>query len=207
MTEAREATAPILRAVIRRSAAGAVEADYEPCARAIAASKRAAARAVRFMERLFSGRERLCMPTGFCLHFAFIGIRDGCRYCRSTASWAGRDSALPTHLLPTHEESLFPAAEVDGRKGIFVERELYTQLSFFKDAGERFARNREKGLRYSEIMKECPQPGGTLHEEGQATRFMPFAGTEGYNPVAYAPYTLWRQIGNLLGLDFPKLLY
>jgi Predicted membrane protein (DUF2142) len=101
---------------------------------------------------------------------------------------------------------LLPAAEVDGRKGIFVEHELYTQLSFFKNAGERFARNREQGLRYSEIMKEYPQPGGTLHEEGQATKFMPFAGTEGYNPVAYAPYVLATAIGNLLGLDFPNML-
>ncbi len=101
---------------------------------------------------------------------------------------------------------LLPAAEVDGRKGIFVERELYTQLSFFKNAGERFARNREQGLRYSEIMKEYPHPSGTLHEEGEATKFMPFAGTEGYNPVAYAPYVLAVIIGNLLGLDFPNTL-
>jgi hypothetical protein len=75
---------------------------------------------------------------------------------------------------------LLPAAEVDGRKGIFIDHELYTQLSFFKNAGERFARNREQGLRYGEIMKEYPHP---LHAEGQATKFMPFAGTEGYNPL------------------------
>ena len=55
-------------------------------------------------------------------------------------------------------------------------------------------------------MKEYPQPGGILHEEGQATKFMPFAGTEGYNPVAYAPYVLAAAIGNLLGLDFPNML-
>jgi uncharacterized membrane protein len=35
---------------------------------------------------------------------------------------------------------------------------------------------------------------------------MPFAGTEGYNPVAYAPYVPAAAIGNLLGLDFPNLL-
>ena len=35
---------------------------------------------------------------------------------------------------------------------------------------------------------------------------MPFAGTEGYNPVAYAPYVLATAIGNLLGLDFPNML-
>jgi uncharacterized membrane protein len=101
---------------------------------------------------------------------------------------------------------LLPVSEVDGRKGIFIERELYTQLSFFKDAGERFRRNREQGLRYGEILKEYPHPGGTLHEEAQATNFMPFAGTEGYHPVAYAPYVLAAAIGNLLGLHFPNLL-
>ncbi len=101
---------------------------------------------------------------------------------------------------------LLPATEVDGRKGIFIERELYTQLSFFKNAGERFARNREQGLRYGEIMKGYSHPGSTLHEEEQATKFMPFAGTEGYNPVAYAPYVLAAAIGNLLGLDFPNML-
>src|SRR5437667_693359 len=101
---------------------------------------------------------------------------------------------------------LLPVMEVNGRKGIVIDRELYTQLSFFKNAGERFGRNREQGLRYGEVMKEYPHPGGTLHEEGQATKFMPFAGTEGYNPVAYAPYVLAAAIGNLLGLDFPNML-
>src|SRR3989475_1790497 len=101
---------------------------------------------------------------------------------------------------------LLPATEVDGRKGIFIDSELYTRLSFFRNAGERFGRNREQGLRYGEIMKEYPHPGGTLGEEEQATKFMPFAGTEGYNPVAYAPYVLAAAIGNLLGLDFPNML-
>src|SRR6266496_1039388 len=67
---------------------------------------------------------------------------------------------------------LLPATEVDGRKGILIERELYTQLSFFKNAGERFARNRE--LRYGEIMKEHPHPGSTLNGDEQAAIFMPF---------------------------------
>jgi hypothetical protein len=101
---------------------------------------------------------------------------------------------------------LLPATQVDGRKGLFIEGELHTQLSFFRNAGERFARNKEQGLRYGEIMKEYPHPGGSPHDEEQATKFMPFAGTEGYNPVAYAPYVLAAAIGNLLGLDFPNLL-
>src|SRR6266498_4827528 len=101
---------------------------------------------------------------------------------------------------------LLPVTEVDGRKGIFVERELYIQLSFFKNAGERFDRNREQGLRYGEIMKEYPHPGGTLDAEEQSTKFMPFAGTEGYTPVAYAPYVLAAAIGNVLKLVFPNRL-
>jgi hypothetical protein len=101
---------------------------------------------------------------------------------------------------------LLPVTEVNGRKGIFIERELYTQLSFFRDAGERFFQKREQGLRYGEIMKEYPNPGDTLYQEEQVANFMPFAGTEGYNPVAYAPYTLAAVIGNLLKLKFTNLL-
>src|SRR6266700_5295667 len=92
---------------------------------------------------------------------------------------------------------LLPVTEVDGRKGIVIEHELHTQLSFFKDAGERFGQNREQGVRYGEIMKDYPHPGGTLREEEQAAKFMPFAGTEGYSPAAYAPYVLAAAIANL----------
>jgi len=34
---------------------------------------------------------------------------------------------------------LLPATEVNGRKGVLVERELYKQLYFFRAAGEWFA--------------------------------------------------------------------
>jgi len=40
----------------------------------------------------------------------------------------------------------------------------------------------------------------------QAVIFAPFAGTEGYNPVAYIPYIGAAAIGRVLGLDFPDLL-
>jgi Predicted membrane protein (DUF2142) len=99
---------------------------------------------------------------------------------------------------------LFPVTQVNGRKGVFIESELHSQLSFFKDAGERFGRNREQGLRYGEIMRGYSGP--LPNEEEQATKFLPFAGTEGYNPLAYAPYILAATIGNLLKLDFPNML-
>ena len=68
---------------------------------------------------------------------------------------------------------LLPAAEVDGRKGIFVERELYTQLSFFKNAGERFGQHREQGLRYGQILQEHPGPHGISDDEQEQALSQP----------------------------------
>jgi hypothetical protein len=49
--------------------------------------------------------------------------------------------------------------------------------------------------------------GGRIADEfNDATAFMPFAGTEGYNQVAYIPYTVAEGIGRLLRLEFPDRL-
>ncbi len=101
---------------------------------------------------------------------------------------------------------LLPTAEVDGRKGIFVEPELYNQLFFFKNAGERFARHRDEGLRYGVIMRGAPRPGATDKDGGRGPHFMAYAGTEGYTPVVYAPYIVAVALGELFGLDFANLL-
>jgi uncharacterized membrane protein len=114
-----------------------------------------------------------------------------------------------SHFLRIHSYArgeLLPAAEVDGRKGIFVESGLYHQLSFFRSAGEWFATGREKGVRYEQIMALYRDFAGTDDEPYQAAMFAPFAGTEGYNPVAYVPYIAAAAIGRLLRLDFPDLL-
>src|SRR5438477_5368098 len=47
---------------------------------------------------------------------------------------------------------LLPIAEVDGRKGIFVDRKLYEQLSFFRSAGEWFATASERHGRYGRVV-------------------------------------------------------
>src|SRR5262249_12701635 len=112
---------------------------------------------------------------------------------------------------------LLPVAEIDGRKGVFVERALYDRLSFFKNSGEWFAtflqqrkgewfaRTREEGVRYGQIMAEYRGITGAGGHEPPV--FPPFAGTEGYSPVAYAPYILAAAIGRLLSLDLPELLF
>jgi uncharacterized membrane protein len=102
---------------------------------------------------------------------------------------------------------LLPRTEVNARKGIFVSPELYNQIYFFKTAGEVFARSREEGIRYGQIMAEYPKLADTNWDEPeQASMFAPFAGTEGYNPVAYIPYIAAAEIGRLLEFDFPAML-
>jgi hypothetical protein len=116
-----------------------------------------------------------------------------------------------SHFLRIHSYArgeLLPTTEVDGRKGIFVERELYDQLYFFKDSGEWFAKARNEGARYGEIMANYRSiTGAGGGELTQSTIFAPFAGTEGYSPVAYAPYVAAAAIGRLLGLDLPERLF
>src|ERR1700682_3823462 len=46
---------------------------------------------------------------------------------------------------------LLPAAEIEGRKGVFVEHALHDRLYFFRNAGESFATNRKEGVRYGRI--------------------------------------------------------
>jgi uncharacterized membrane protein len=84
---------------------------------------------------------------------------------------------------------------------------LYNQLYFFKTAGEAFARSREEGMRYGQIMVEYSNSANTQGDETEeASMFAPFAGTEGYNPAAYIPYVVAAAIGRLLRLDFPSML-
>src|SRR5260221_9959251 len=115
---------------------------------------------------------------------------------------------------------LLPVTEINGRKGIFVERVLYERLHFFKASGEGFAtslqqhkgkwfaRFRDEGVRYGQIIAEYHDIIGARDDKAAQTPvFAPFAGTEGYSPVAYAPYILAAAIGRLLSLDLPELLF
>ena len=116
-----------------------------------------------------------------------------------------------SHFLRIHSYArgeLLPTTAIDGRKGLFVERELYDQLYFFKDSGEWFAKARNEGARYCEIMAEYRSITGAGSDEvTPRPMFAPFAGTEGYSPVAYAPYVLAAAMGRLLGLDLPERLF
>jgi uncharacterized membrane protein len=99
---------------------------------------------------------------------------------------------------------ILPTTEVNGRKGILVEPGLYNQLQFFRTAGEVLARG--DGLRYQQLVAGYHSSSSMADEPDQAPIFAPFAGTEGYNPVAYIPYIAAAAIGRLFKLHFPDVL-
>ena len=101
---------------------------------------------------------------------------------------------------------ILPTKEINGRKGILVEPRLYSELQFFRTAGEVFAR--EDGLHYPQLVAghRNPTSSSIADEPDEAPIFAPFAGTEGYNPVAYIPYIAAAAIGRLFKLDFPDML-
>ena len=102
---------------------------------------------------------------------------------------------------------LLPAAEVDGRKGIFVDRELYQQLSFFRSAGELFATAREKDVRYGQIMALYRDSAGKIDDDSdQAAIFCAIRRDRRLYPDRISPYIPAAAIGRLLRLDFPDLL-
>ena len=64
------------------------------------------------------------------------------------------------------------------------------------------------GLSYHQLVAGYRKPIGPsiADESGQEPIFAPFAGTEGYNPVAYIPYIAAAAIGRLFKLDFSDML-
>ena len=99
---------------------------------------------------------------------------------------------------------ILPTTAVNGRKGILVEPGLYNQLQFFRTAGEVLASG--DGLRYQQLVAGYRSSSSLADERDQAPIFAPFAGTEGYNPVAYIPYIAAAAIGRLFKLHFSDML-
>src|SRR5512132_3368801 len=117
--------------------------------------------------------------------FVFLSLAFGSLVAIVVPPLRGPDEI--SHFLRIYSYSrgeLLPPSEVAGRKGIFVERELYHQLHFFAYAGEWFATAREKDVRYGQVMALYREIGHRTDDESDQTAiFAPFAGTEGYTPI------------------------
>jgi uncharacterized membrane protein len=178
-----------------------------------AASVRISRTAITTPSSLESSRNALSLIwTRFGLHpataFIFLSLAFGLLITIVTPPLRGPDEI--SHFLRIYSYArgeLLPAAEVDGRKGTFVERELYEQLFFFKSAGEWFATAGEKDVRYGQVMALYRVVAGRIDDDSDhAMVFASFAGTEGYTPIAYLPYIVAAVIGRLLRLDVPEWL-
>jgi hypothetical protein len=118
-----------------------------------AASVRVSRTAITAPPSLESSRNALSIIwTRIGLHpataFVFLSIAFGSLTAIATPPLRGPDEV--SHFLRIYSYArgeLLPAAEVDGRKGTFVEREVYEPLFFFRSAGEWFATAREKDVR------------------------------------------------------------
>src|SRR5438067_10153250 len=85
--------------------------------------------------------------------FVFLSLAFGSVVAFVTPPLRGPDEI--SHFLRIYAYArgeFLPAVEIEGRKGIFVERELYDQLSFFRSAGEWFATARENDVRYGQVI-------------------------------------------------------
>jgi len=122
--------------------------------------------------------------------FVFLSLAFGSIIIFANPPLRGPDEIA--HFLRIHSYvrgELLPITEINARKGTFVNPGLYNQLYFFKTAGEVFARSTEERMRYGHIMAEYSRLANIQNDETEQTSmFAPFAGTEGYNPVAYIPY-------------------
>src|SRR5687768_11353989 len=121
------------------------------------------------------------------LVFALLSLSFGTATITANPPLRGPDEI--SHFLRIYSYTrgeLLPVVEIEGRKGIFVERALYDELHFFKNAGEWFAKARGEGVRYGQIMAAYRDITGAVSEDkgAQIPVFAPFAGTEGYSPVA-----------------------
>ena len=139
-----------------------------------AASVRISRAAISAPSSLESSRNALSLIlTRIRLHpataFIILSISFGSLITIVTPPLRGPDEI--SHFLRTYSYArgeLLPAAEVDGRKGTFVEPELYEQLFFFRSAGEWFATATEKDVRYGQVMALYRDVAGRADEAARA---------------------------------------
>jgi predicted membrane protein DUF2142 len=94
--------------------------------------------------------------------------------------------------------------DAQGRKGILLPPRLYDGFEFFESV-----RIKEKpaGFGYGPVFKRYfSRPEAAMAPDAPAT-FVPYAGSEGYSPIAYLPQAAAALVARLLDLEFVSTLY
>jgi uncharacterized membrane protein len=121
-----------------------------------------------------------------------------------------RGADEPAHFLRAYgitQGQVIPSlADSQGRKGIFLPRELEADYAFFEAARYRFG---SKGFDYHQVFSEYAQHRAASSAPGhdRDAVFVLYAGSEGYGPVVYLPYVMAAIVARLAGFDFVPMLW
>lgn len=92
----------------------------------------------------------------------------------------------------------------DGRKGVFIPQRLYEGFDFFESVR---IREKEAGFRYGPVFRAYFSRRPVTVDSGRPPTFVPYAGSEGYSPVAYLPQVAAAFVARALDLDFVPTFY
>jgi uncharacterized membrane protein len=91
----------------------------------------------------------------------------------------------------------------ESRKGILLSPRLYAGFDFFESAR---VKEKEAGFSYRAVVEAyLANPAATI--AASASRFVPYAGSEGYSPIAYLPQAAAALLARALDLTFLPTLY
>ena len=93
--------------------------------------------------------------------------------------------------------------DADGRKGILLPPRLYADFEYFE--GIRIAEKNAGWAGYRPVFRQYFH--GVTDPMRAQPRFVPYAGSEGYSPVAYLPQVTAAMVAGALDLGFPATLY
>jgi uncharacterized membrane protein len=92
----------------------------------------------------------------------------------------------------------------EGRKGVLVPQRLYEGFDFFESVR---IREKEAGFRYGSVFRAYFGRRPVTVDSGRPPTFVPYAGSEGYSPVAYLPQVAAALVARALDLDFVPTFY
>jgi uncharacterized membrane protein len=99
---------------------------------------------------------------------------------------------VPSHLDP------------EGRKGILVEPRVYEGFDFFESVR---IKEKEPGFAYGPVFRDYLSRQRAAVDANLPSTFVPYAGSEGYSPVAYLPQVAAALVARALDLKFIPTLY
>ena len=94
--------------------------------------------------------------------------------------------------------------DAEGRKGVLVPPRLYEGFDFFESVR---IKEKEAGFSYGPVFRAYFSRRPATVDSNRPPTFVPYAGSEGYSPVAYLPQVAAALVARALDLDFVPTLY